>query len=193
MHKSQRLNARVIRFCREYMVDGNLQRAVIAAGYSTKSPDTVASRLLASPCVQQYIAELRAKQIDRCEIRADKVLGELMSLAMGNPADLFGPDGTLKPIAEMPRELTACFRSMRIIEQHIKGKGKRTTISSISFWDKPRCLETLARHLGLLQDNVNVRYPDGIPAELKAMSSKDLDAEIVAEATSITAGARDDN
>jgi phage terminase small subunit len=169
---------RMRRFCREYIIDNDGTAAAIRSGYAKRGAASRACEMLKSKHVIRRIEELRKEQHKRLDIRADDVLSELMRISMSSAADIFDEHGEIKPINEIPREVLACVRS---IKRRID-KNTGLPIFEFSFWDKTKTLETLCRHLGLLQDNTNVRFPDGIPDELKAMSEPEIDDLIRQEA-----------
>lgn len=68
-------------FCEEYMVDMNGTQAAIRAGYSRKTANEQAARLLANVSIQAYIAELKGKRSEKTEITADYVLSALKEVA----------------------------------------------------------------------------------------------------------------
>ena len=49
------------RFCEEYMIDLNATQAAIRAGYSPKTANEQAARLLANVSIQNRIAQLQAE------------------------------------------------------------------------------------------------------------------------------------
>ena len=53
------------RFCEEYMIDLNATQAAIRAGYSPKTANEQAARLLANVSIQNRIAQLQAEQSRR--------------------------------------------------------------------------------------------------------------------------------
>lgn len=63
--------------------------AAIRAGYSKATAAQQASRLLARPDVQSYIAHLKTEQSKRIEITADKVLEQYRRLAFADINDYF--------------------------------------------------------------------------------------------------------
>ncbi len=176
-----RFTARMKHFCHEYMLDNDARQAAIRVGYKPKSASCRAYDLMQKPEVQAEIAKLRSEQKKRLEIDSDEVLGELLKISMSNAADLFDKRGEMKSLDSIPREVMACVKSIK------KRIDKDTGIPffEVSFWDKTKTLETLCRHLGLLQDNTNVRFPDGIPDELKVMSDLEIDKAIKDEAERI--------
>lgn len=61
-------------FCDEYIIDFNGTRAAIAAGYSEKTANRIASENLTKLDVQEYLAELKAERAERVQIDQDYVL-----------------------------------------------------------------------------------------------------------------------
>src|SRR5271157_5246902 len=88
------LTVRQTLFIAEYLIDLNGTRAAIAAGYSRKTANEQASRLLANVKVASEIAERLEKRITKLEITADAVLQELAKLAFFDPRKLFNSDGS---------------------------------------------------------------------------------------------------
>lgn len=69
------------RFCEEYLIDLNATQAAIRAGYSPKTAEQTASRLLRNVKVQEYIAK-RQKELSRStEITQERVIKELALIA----------------------------------------------------------------------------------------------------------------
>jgi hypothetical protein len=176
-----RFTPRMRLFAHEFMVDNDARQAAIRVGYKPKSASARAYSLMRNPHVKAEIHALQSAQKKRLEIDSDEVLGELLRIAMSSPSDLFDEHGEMKSIQDIPREVMACVK--RIKKRIDKDTG--LPCFEVAFWDKPRSLETLCRHLGLLQDNTNVRFPDGIPNELKVMSDGEIDEAIKQEAERI--------
>ena len=68
------LLAKQQRFVQEYLLDLNATQAAIRAGYSPKTADVQASRLLTNVKVREAIAEAMAKRSERTQIDQDWVL-----------------------------------------------------------------------------------------------------------------------
>lgn len=67
-------------FCHEYLVDLNATQAAVRAGYSEKTAQEQASRLLSNVMVQCRIAQLKAERNERVQINADYVLRQAVKL-----------------------------------------------------------------------------------------------------------------
>ena len=63
-------------FCKEYLVDFNGTQAAIRAGYSKKTANEQASRLLAKVNVQTYLKQLIEKRNERTKITQDEVVAD---------------------------------------------------------------------------------------------------------------------
>ncbi len=70
------------RFCEEYMIDLNATQAAIRAGYSPKTANEQAARLLANVSIQNRIAQLQAEQSRRTGVSADRVVRELAKVGV---------------------------------------------------------------------------------------------------------------
>lgn len=71
------------RFCEEYLIDLNATQAAIRAGYSPKTAEQTASRLLRNVKVQEYLAELMDKKESELIASQDEVLKYLTSVMRG--------------------------------------------------------------------------------------------------------------
>lgn len=61
-------------FVREYLVDLNATQAAIRAGYSQKTANEQASRLLANVSIQEAVAAGRSARAQKLEVTAEQVL-----------------------------------------------------------------------------------------------------------------------
>lgn len=162
------------RFADEYLVDLNGKQAAIRAGYSEKTAEAQASRLLSNAKVQHYIQKRKQDRVERTEITQDMVLYELASIAFSNAADyakvvekeatiqtdegeeiqLYDKDGnpvmyrTVEPV--LTSELTE--KQKRALSVIKKGRDG----FEIKPYDKLRALELLGKHIGMFQDRVEV-------------------------------------
>jgi len=150
-------------FAGEYLVDLNGKRAAIAAGYSERSAEVTASRLLRKPRVQKLIRKLMNRRAEKLELTAEKVLKELARLAFANMTDYIeiGPDGSARvDFSRVNRDKGAAIQEVDIDEYRRKNPSRPTfeTIKRIKFRlaDKGQNLERLGRHLKLFTDKVEV-------------------------------------
>lgn len=78
------LTAKQQRFVDEYLKDLNATQAAIRAGYSKKTADQQASRLLTNVKVREYLAERQDDRSKRTEITQDMVLRELAKIGFSD-------------------------------------------------------------------------------------------------------------
>ena len=75
-----KLTAKQQRFIEEYLVDLNATQAAIRAGYSARTANEQAARLLAKASVSQAIASAKAERSARVAVSADYVLNNLVEI-----------------------------------------------------------------------------------------------------------------
>ena len=74
------LNEKQKQFCEEYIIDLNGTQAAIRAGYSKKTANEQASRLLAKVNVQTYLKQLIEKRNERTKITQDEVIADIIEV-----------------------------------------------------------------------------------------------------------------
>jgi hypothetical protein len=103
-----------------------------------------------APQVKRKAAERLADLID-----PDRALRELARLAYSDPMELFNEQGKVLPITEWPAELRAAIGSFEVVRGNVDaGDGKFDDVIKVKLWDKPKALEMIAKHLGLLTERV---------------------------------------
>lgn len=144
------LNEKQKRFVSEYIIDLNAKQAAIRAGYSPKTAEVQASRLLSLVKVQTEIAKAMEDREKRTGITQDRVLAELSAIAFAKATDYveIDDDGLvkIKPTADLTEEQKKAIASIK--------KGANGI--EVKLTDKTKALEMLSRHLGLFNDKLNV-------------------------------------
>lgn len=161
------MNPRVERFA-ELVASGlNGKQAAIKAGYSAKTAESQASRLLRNAKVKERVAALRLGSTKRTELSADKVLKEIAHVAFARMtaymtwgiAPETGVDGKIvkdekgravispfahwTPSASLTEEQAAAIAEV----QYDTDTGKL----KLKLHSKTHALEQLGRHLGLFE------------------------------------------
>lgn len=174
------------RFCEEYLIDLNATQAAIRAGYSPKTAEQTASRLLRNVKVQEYIAK-RQKELSRStEVTQERVIKELALIAFSNNADyahvvekkmkaevggalvdVLDEDGkpvmyrTVEPV--LTEELTEeQKRALAVIKKGREGLEVKSC-------DKVKALELLGKHLGIFTDKIEANVNDTTRSELSEL------------------------
>lgn len=143
------------RFVAEYLVDLNATQAAIRAGYSEKTAAAIGSENLTKPEIAAAIAEGKAKQLERAELSAARVLEEYRRLAFVDAAGYYYDNGNVKPLSELTVEQRSALASVEVITRNAKaGDDEVDEIHKIRMWDKTKALDSLAKHFGLLNERV---------------------------------------
>jgi len=169
------LNRRQKAFVAEYLKDLNASQAALRAGYSARTARSIGTENLQKPAIKAAIEAAITKRAERVEVKTDDVLRELLRLGLSDAADAFSPSGQLLAIRDMPLEVRRAIASVKVT---VTDEGE--TIKEVKFWDKPRGLEMLGRHLKLFTDRVEVK--------LESVSDEALLAEIDRRAASAERG-----
>lgn len=154
----KKLNAQQAFFVLEYLKDLNATQAAIRAGYCKKSPSNagkVGPAMVNTPHIAAAIQEQMDKRAARLEISADVILRELLFIARADLAQAYTKEGKLKSIHDIPEETRRAMAGVKVYEE-FDGFGKDRfqcgeTIE-VKFWDKPKALELLGKHLKLFTD-----------------------------------------
>jgi hypothetical protein len=107
------------RFVEAYLVLGNGKQAAVEAGYSPRTAAVAGSRLLRRKRVKMAIdarqIAVRATAEQKTGITFDRLLHELATAAFCDPGELFGPQGRLLTLEEMPERLRRAIKQCDVV------------------------------------------------------------------------------
>ncbi len=158
------------------MKDLNGKRAAIAVGYSAKTADRAASRLLSNVEVRALLAKLTKKHADKLDLSAEKVLSELSSMGFSNFLDYVkvSKEGdAFVDLSNLTREQSSAIQEVTV-DEYVEGKVKharKVKRTKLKLVDKIRSLDLLGRHLKLFTEKVEVSGIEGL-AEAMAEARK---------------------
>lgn len=174
------------RFCEEYLIDLNATQAAIRAGYSTKTAEQTASRLLRNVKVKEYIAK-RQKELSRStEITQERVIKELALIAFSNNADYahvvekkmqVEAGGTLVDVLDKDGK-PVMYRTVEpVLTEELTEEQKRALAVikkgreglEVKSCDKVKALELLGKHLGIFTDKIEANVNDTTRSELSEL------------------------
>lgn len=162
------LTDRQAMFVREYLVDLNGSQAAIRAGYSPRTANRQASRLLSNADIAEAIAEAKKERADRVEITAQMVLRELGKIAFANMQDFMrvGENGDpFVDLSNLTRDQAAALGEFTV-EDFTDGRGedaRDVRRVKIKLNDKRAALVDIGRHLGMFTDKHEHSGPGGKP------------------------------
>lgn len=146
------------RFVDEYLIDLNATQAAIRAGYSAKTAEQQASRLLRNVKVQALVDEQMKARSERTEITQDMVLRELAKIGFSDIRKLFTGGGSLIPVSDLDDDAAACLSSIEITTRKARGGNDDEVeeVSKVRLWDKRAALVDIGKHLGMFKDKVEL-------------------------------------
>jgi len=163
IEEGEELPFRTSRFCQEYVIHYNPEKAAQKAGFPLWTSASAGTRLLSDPKVRKEIERLQKQISIKLQITQERVLTEYAKLAYSNIKDLYNDDGSLKKISEMDRDTAAIISSLSIGAKKIEdadGNEKiETYIKDLKIIDKKPALDALAKHLGIFEQESDKKIP----------------------------------
>ena len=111
-------------FCREYLIDLNGTQAAIRAGYSERTANEQAARLLAKVSVRSLITELMKERAERVQRSADDVLRDIQAVKQSCMRELPDPQGNLVMV-----DSKAALKALELEGKHLKMFTERVEAS----------------------------------------------------------------
>jgi len=150
-------NPKQERFCNEYLIDLNKKQAAIRAGYSARSAQQVAHRMMLDDVVDARISELMKEREERTEITADRVLQQFCDIADYRIEDIMDFDGEeciFKPMSEWTKAARVAVSAVKQITEtrRIGMEEIKTVKVEFKTDDRIRALDSMARHLGIYEN-----------------------------------------
>ena len=121
-------------FCREYLIDLNGTQAAIRAGYSKKTAEATASRLLRNVNISSRVQELKEKRADELELDAYWVLKRLKDIS----------DRSMQAVPVMEYD-------------HSAGELVETGEYQFDSTGANRATELIGRHIGMLDPKISAQ------------------------------------
>ena len=146
-------------FVDEFMIDRNATEAAIRAGYSVNSAGQIGSRLLKDVKICAEINKRSAEQSQRLRITADRVMQEYEAIALLDPLDLFRPDGSMKPLEEIPEAARRAIGGLELREMtpvDTPDGQIAVQLRKVKLIDKKGALDSIAKIMGMMRDKLDV-------------------------------------
>ena len=140
------------RFADEWLIDMNGTAAAIRAGYSVKSAEVTASKLLRNVKVRAYIDQRMAEHSRRTGVTQDRIIRELARIAFLDPTQLVDMD-TAELLSDAVEDDRAAIASVKV--KTMSGEAEMVE-REIKFADKLKALELLGKRFGMWVDKQQV-------------------------------------
>lgn len=154
---SEKITPKMGLFVARYLIHGNATLAAKEAGYAGASAHVTGAKLLKNAKVAAAIAERKARQNERLELTADKVLRELMKCAIWDIRDLYDEAGNLRAITDLDEITRAAIAGIDVETREVEVTGlagtfARSVTRKFKMVDKVRALELLGKNQKLFTD-----------------------------------------
>jgi phage terminase small subunit len=159
-------------FCREYLKDLNATQAAIRAGYSEKTANEQASRLLANVNVQNFVVELKSQRCEEVGIDAAYVLRRLVEIDQMDVLDIMTDDMSIKPVSEWPaswRRYLSGFDLADMFEGRGEDREMVGILKKIKWPDKVKNLELLGKHVTVQAFKEKTEISGGVTIETRSI------------------------
>lgn len=164
------------RFVEEYLIDLNGAQAAIRCGYSARTANREASRLLSNADIKQAVDSARNERSEKTKINAQWVLDRLANEATADIADLYSKDdGSLLPVHEWP----LIFRQglvQGIDVEEIRDEGVVIgRVRKVKLDNRVKRLELIGKHIGVnaFQDVVKHTGLDALADRMERAMKRD--------------------
>lgn len=170
-------------FVDEYLKDLNGTQAAIRAGYSPRTANEQAARLLAHVSIKAAVARLTAERAKDCKIDQDWVLRRLDAEANADINDLYEDSGVFKRIADWPLIWrTGLVESIKMGSVTIEGKEETRPVE-IKVSGRIKRVELVGKHVAVqaFRDRVDHGLTPGTAKEVGQAIVEGMTAKEAAE------------
>ena len=164
-----KLTAKQERFCQEYLIDLNGTQAAIRAGYSEKTAEQQASRMLLNVKVQNRVSELKEVRNAQLDVDGTYVLKRLIEWDQLDVLDILTDTGSFKPISEWPKVWRTSISAMDVSTLMKQEEDIETRIMKVKWPDKVKNLELIGKHVDVQAFKEQVQHSGGITVETKGL------------------------
>ena len=172
-----KLTAKQERFVAEYLIDLNATQAAIRAGYSEKTANAQAGRLLVNVSVQNAIRESKLARSERVLFDADDVLRSHVTIHNLDIADIIDKEGAVLPIKQWPKEWRTNISSIEI--QEIGQEGAAIgQLKKFKWPSKLDNLKALGQHVAVGAYSEHIKQSIDAKINVQSLSDDELNARI---------------
>ena len=166
------------RFVEEYLIDLNGKQAAIRAGYSAKTAEMQASRLLSYAKVSAAIAEAKTARSQKTQIDAEWLLRRFADDLDADIADLYDENGGLKPVRDWPAPFRKGLIAGIDVEEIWENGAVVGLVRKIKLADRTKVKELIGRHVDVGAFKDKVEHSGKV--EVETLSDEALSAKIAA-------------
>lgn len=161
---SRPLTPKQQRFIAEYLIDLNATEAAKRAGYSPRTANEQAARLLVN--LSSEIESAKTRTVIKLDVKSQQVMAACAELAFSDIRQLYGENGNLLPMKQWPDSIAKCVQSVEY-ETRWEGRGDDAVpvyVVKVKLWDKVGAINMLMRRFGLITTGKGHTTSDERPA-----------------------------
>lgn len=144
-----KLSAKQQRFVDEYCVDFNGTQAAIRAGYSIRTANEQAARLLANVSIKKALDEKRLEIAESSKLKVSDVIDELKRIAFSDITQVTSFSAAKAKVKSSRKLSEDAKKTIASVSQTQNGL-------TVKLHDKVKALELLGRYLNIFTDRVEV-------------------------------------
>lgn len=152
-------------FANAYVTNGfSGHAAAVAAGYSEKTADQTATKLLRIPQIQSLITELTQPVLDKYAITTERTLAHMAAIGYGDIGDVADWDGEnlhVIPKKDLADQARWAVKKVTMEAKYHPRQGTELEYYdvklTVEMHDKPAALRDLAKHQGILPSSGKIR------------------------------------
>ena len=135
-------------FCKNYIVHLNATKAAIQSGYSEKTAKDIGCQNLAKLYIQERIAQLRKKTLEKLDISHERIAAEYAKIAFSDMKDCVADDGSIKKITNIKN--SAAISSITT-DEYTTVSGTSHVKTKMTLHSKRDGLDGLSKHTGFYE------------------------------------------
>lgn len=172
------LTPKQARFIDEYLIDLNATQAAIRAGYSVRRSEVTGCELVSNRKVAEAIAIKRKRLEIKTGITQERVLQEYARIAFLDPRKLLDNTGRPLPMQELDEDTARAIAGLKVSDKYTPpteegGLPDISTVLEYKLADKKGALDSVARHLGMFNDKLNLNVTDALADRLSRAKSRE--------------------
>lgn len=160
------LTPRQRRFALEYLLDLNGKQAAIRAGYSPRTAEQQASRLLRNVKVAAFLKGKVRKLEKKGYLQVEVLERELHAMCTADLAEAYDQEGKLLAVHEMPRKLRRALHGIeeeRLFDTDHDGRRFQAGVTTkLKLHDKVAAIALAFKRRGLLVDKAELKVPGNV-------------------------------
>ena len=153
------------KFADEYIISGNATEAATKAGYSEKTAYSSGQRLLKKVEITEYIRKRQEEERKKYDIRKEDIISEYAAIGFNDVSEFISIKGRrviIKSTDDLSPQQRRAISSIKKTKFGIE----------VTFYDKPKALDSLCRILGFNEDKITVQGEINNP--LQGLTTEDL-------------------